>query len=151
MMKPLTCVTLKAFLAAVCSLKASLPDSVQKEIRTVAQKGEYDRLDAIARNCSQLTPAYLKARRLLHHPSQERKMGGDFPPDDTPEPFNTETENFARNVDELKDMQELLDAIEAEMTKTGADGSKVPKKIEQILEAEDSVAIARQFFPSCFF
>lgn len=151
MITPLTRVTLKAFLAAVCALEESLPDAVQAEIRTVGQTGEYGRLDAIARNCPQLKPTYIQARKALNHPSQERNKGGDFRPDDTPEPFNTETENFARNVDELKDMQELLDAIEAEMTKTGADESKVPGKIQQILAAEDSFAIARQFFPSCFF
>jgi hypothetical protein len=115
----------------------------------VGQTGEYGRLDAIARNCPQLKTTYREARKALNHPSQERNKGGDFPPDDTPERFNTETVNFARNIKELKDMQELLDAIEAEMTKTGADGSEVPEKIEQILAAEDSFAIARQLFPYC--
>ena len=146
-MNPLTCVTLKAFLAAVCSLEESLPDAVQEEIRTVGQKGNYDRLDAIARNCPQLKPAYREARQALNLPSQERKMGGDFRPNETPEPFNTETENFARNIDELKDMQALLDKIEAEMTGNNANGSEVPEKIERILTAEDCVAIARQVFP----
>ena len=146
MITPLTRVTLKAFLAAVCSLEESLPDAVHEEIRTVGQKGEYDRLDAIARNCPQLKPAYREARQTLNHPSQERNKGGDFRPFETPEPFNTETENFARNIDELKDMQELLDKIEAEMTGTNP-GSEVPEKIERILTAEDCFAIARQVFP----
>ena len=145
-MKPLTRVTLKAFLAAVCSLEESLPDAVQEEIRTVGQKGAYDRLDAIARNCPQLKTTYIQARQALNHPSQERNKGGDFRPDKTPEPLNTETENFARNIDELKDMQELLDKIEAEMTGNNANGSEVPEKIKQILTAED-FAIASQLFP----
>ncbi|WP_254564423.1 hypothetical protein [Oscillatoria sp. HE19RPO] len=147
MITPLTRVTLKAFLAAVCSLEESLPDAVQAEIRTVGQTGEYGRLDAIARNCPQLKTAYREARQALNHPSQERNKGGDFRPDKTPEPFNTETENFARNIDGFKDMQALLDKIEAEMTGNNANGSEVPEKIERILTEEDCFAIARQVFP----
>ncbi|MBO0349299.1 hypothetical protein J0895_09305 [Phormidium pseudopriestleyi FRX01] len=147
MITPLTRVTLKAFLAAVCALEESLPDAVQAEIRTVGQTGEYGRLDAIARNCPQLTPTYIQARKALNRPSQERNKGGDFPPDDTPDPLNTETDNLARNIDNLKDMQELLDAIEREMRGTEADGPEVPEKIERILGAEDCFAIARELFP----
>ena len=129
MITPLTRVTLKAFLAAVCSLEESLPDAVQVEIRTVGQTGEYGRLDAIARNCPQLKTAYREARQTLNHPSQERNKGKDFRPDNTPEPFNTETENFARNIDELKDMQELLDKIEAEMTRNNAKGQRFRRRL----------------------
>ncbi|MCT7969375.1 hypothetical protein NG799_23955 [Laspinema sp. D1] len=167
MITPLTRVTLKAFLAAVCSLEESLPDAVQVEIRTVGQTGEYGRLDVIARNCPQLKTAYREARQALNHPSQERNKGKDFRPDETPDPFNTETENFARNfapletterlnterenhsrdTKKLKDIQALLDKIEAEMTRNNANGSEVPEKIEQILTAEDCFAIASQLFP----
>ncbi|MCT7985061.1 hypothetical protein NG796_17455 [Laspinema sp. A4] len=146
-MNSLTYVTLKAFLAALCTLEESLPDEVQAEIRTVGQKGDYDQLDEIARNCPQLETTYLKARKALNRQSQERNKGKDFRPDNTPEPLNTETENFARNIEELKDMQELLDKIEAEMTRNNANGSEVPEKIERILTAEDCVAIASQVFP----
>ncbi|MCT7963038.1 hypothetical protein NG791_20415 [Laspinema sp. D1] len=147
MITPLTRVIIKAFLAAVCTLEESLPDTVQEEIRTVAQKGDYDQLDEIASNCPQLKPTYLDALLALNHPSQERNKGRDFPPDKTPDPFNTETDNFARKTDGLKDMQALLDKIEAEMTRNNANGSEVPEKIKQILTEEDCFAIASQLFP----
>jgi len=146
-MKPLTCLTLKAFLAAVCSLEESLPESVQEKIRTVGETEEYDRLDAIARNCPQLTPSYVEARKALNRPSQERNKGGDFLPDDTPDPFNTETDNLARDIEELKDMQGLLDRIEAELRGRDGDESEVPETIKRVLGAEDCFAIARQLFP----
>ena len=146
-MNPLTCLTLKAFLAAVCSLEASLPEEVQGEIGRVAQTGEYDRLDGIARNCPQLQANYRKARKVLNRPSQERNKGADFLPDETPDPLNTETENFARNIEELKDMQALLDKIEAELRGTEGDESEVPETIQRVLAAEDCFAIARQLFP----
>lgn len=146
MITPLTRVILKAFLAAVCTLDESLPDAVQEEIRTVAQKGDYDQLDEIASNCPQLEPTYFDALLALNHPSQERNKGRDFRADKTPDPFNTEKDNFARKTAGLKDMQELLDKIEAEMSRNNANGSEVPEKIKQILTEEDSVAIARQVF-----
>lgn len=153
-MTPLALLNLKAFIAALCTLDARLDSEVQCQVKQVAASGDYGKLDAIARNSPQLQDAYQSARQVLRRRAKERNKSADFMTADDPEPLNSETENLARDTDDLKDMQQLLDAIEAELDESlmanNPDSKETPSSpplAQTILSSDDSFAIARQRFP----
>lgn len=153
-MTPLALFNLKAFIAALCTLDAPLDSEVQRQVNQVAESGDYGTLDAIARQSPQLQDAYQYARQVLRRRAKERNKSADFMPADDPEPLNSDKENLARDTDDLKDMPQLLDAIEAELDKSptanNPDSEETPSSpspAQTILSSDDSFAIARQWFP----
>jgi hypothetical protein len=151
---PIALFNLKAFIAALCTLDAPLPPEVQRRVNAVAESGDYGKLDAIARESPQLQTSYQSARKVLRRLAKERNKSSDFMPAGDPEPLNSETENLARDIADLNDMPQLLEAIEAELdespTANNPDSEETPSSpslAQTILSSDNSFAIARQWFP----
>jgi hypothetical protein len=145
-MKDHEAVTLKAFLVALSVQSEPLTPDLQNQLHLLSENllANLVKLDAIARQSSDLSAIYKSARQYFDAPS-ERNKGLDFPPDAQAEKQNTEN-LLIDNITQLRrptNLEKLLSTVQK------IDNDNLCKISTTILKADDSVKEAQDNL-SCY-